>query len=374
MKNDTLKILTPETRAALVASIASTAVESLIMKTKSSSDSDSGTFKVIVSTADVDRQGESVSQAGWDLSFYKSNPVVLWAHDYASLPIGVCTSIDVKDGKLVAEGKFAPADANPLAQQIRKLYDLGMVNTTSVGFIPKEFDQSRDGVISKSELLEFSFVPVPANPYALRLNQIKELGIDTLMLKTKGIEVKEEGEPVPATPTETTPTPEAIPTEEKGAVADRLDIMKKQKYAMFRPIWDVMDALACTYFDESTLAEDLPMLLNETAEIMKTLGGTTPDQTAIKEAMTKLSRGIKVNDVSESVVAVMRNYVVLGSIKLPEGNENGKGESAVPQRSKNPEALREVTAFVETRSLLRQIDNSIEKVLRNFNAAARTRS
>lgn len=187
---DNLKKLTEETKIALIKSITSDSCTDLIAKTKSSNDGDSGSFRVIISTADVDRQGESVDQTGWDLSFYKSNPIVLWAHDYGSLPIGMCTKIEVDAGKLIAEGKFAPEEANPFAQKVRKLYDLGMINTTSVGFIPKEFNMEKDGVISKSELLEFSFVPVPANPFALRLDQIKELGLDLEMLKTKGMEFK----------------------------------------------------------------------------------------------------------------------------------------------------------------------------------------
>lgn len=150
---------------------------------------DSGTFEVVISTADQDRGGDVVDQNGWDLTFFKMNPVVLWAHDYYALPIGACDSIEVKDGKLVAIGKFAPAEANPFAQQVRKLYDLKIVRTTSVGFIPLEIDGQN---IKKSELLEFSFVPVPMNPHALSLRQVKEMAIDMDMLKMKGLEIKAE--------------------------------------------------------------------------------------------------------------------------------------------------------------------------------------
>src|SRR5690349_5839355 len=220
--NETMKKLNDETRSALVASIASKAVEALIARTKEASSDDSGSFKVIISTSDTDRQGDSVNQDGWDLTFYKANPVVLWAHDYSSLPIGTCTSIEVKDGKLVAEGKFAPMDANPFAQQVRRLYELGMVNTTSVGFIPTECDYSREPAqILKAELLEFSFVPVPANPYALRLSQIKDFKIDMAMLKTKGIEIKEEAEaPVPP---QDEPKPEPVPVAPVEPVATSSD-------------------------------------------------------------------------------------------------------------------------------------------------------
>src|SRR5712672_1326038 len=49
-----------------------------------------GTFDVIISTEVTDRAGEIVRQSGWDLTNYKNNPIVLWGHDYYSLPIGVC--------------------------------------------------------------------------------------------------------------------------------------------------------------------------------------------------------------------------------------------------------------------------------------------
>lgn len=195
--NEKIKLekLGADVRDALIKSIASKAVAELITKTTSASDGDSGSFKVVVSTDDVDRQGETVLQSGWDLSFYKQNPVVLWAHDYSSMPIGICTSIYLENGKLTAEGKFAPAEANPFAQQVRRLYDLGMVRATSVGFIPLEFDESQRGTITKAELLEFSFVPVPANPHALTTNQVRTLKIDMALLKTKGIDltIKEAG-------------------------------------------------------------------------------------------------------------------------------------------------------------------------------------
>src|ERR1700734_3742931 len=107
-----------------------------------------GTFDVIISTEDLDRSGEIVRQNGWEMTNYKNNPIVLWGHDYYSLPIGVCTEtyLTEKNGvpALGARGVFLSADINPFAQQVRKLYEFGIGKgegvgcTTSVGFIPKE--------------------------------------------------------------------------------------------------------------------------------------------------------------------------------------------------------------------------------------------
>lgn len=185
MKQD-LKRFTDELKSAFVKSIQEGSFTSMVAETKALSNAEFGTFKVIVSTQDKDRQGDIVMQSGWDLSFFKLNPVVLWAHDYSQLPVGVCTDIKVVGTELVAEGNFAP---HAFAQDVRKLYDNGYIKTTSVGFIPKQFDANNREIITEAELLEFSFVPVPANPYALSLDEIKTLGLDTASLKTKGLDV-----------------------------------------------------------------------------------------------------------------------------------------------------------------------------------------
>ncbi len=160
-----LQPITQEISEKIFAYVSTLETQSFI-KTMKDGTSDSGTFEVVISTADQDRQGEIVDQLGWDLNHYKNNPIVLWGHNYSGLPIGVTDSIEMVDGKLVAKGRFAPEDANPFAQQVRKLYDAKILRTTSVGFIAREMDGNR---VTKAELLEFSFVPVPANPMALSL-------------------------------------------------------------------------------------------------------------------------------------------------------------------------------------------------------------
>jgi hypothetical protein len=170
---------------------------------------DNGTFDVIISTEDTDRSGEIVKQNGWELQNYKNNPIVLWGHDYYSLPIGVCTEtyLTEKNGvpALGARGVFLSADINPFAQQVRKLYEFGIAKgegvgcTTSVGFIPKEFDEEARNTITKAELLEFSFVPIPANQgvgpaqgRALTFAEARELKLDTRALIKKGLEIVED--------------------------------------------------------------------------------------------------------------------------------------------------------------------------------------
>ena len=185
---NTYKKLSEEIKSALVEHLQSKEVQEFIEKTKAATDS--GSFEVVVSTADIDRQGETIDQGGWNFVLYKQNPIVLWAHDYSMLPIGVTESIETIDGKTVAKGKFAPEEANPFAQQVRRLYDLKIVRATSVGFIAKQMEGNK---ITEAELLEFSFVPVPANPYALSLMKTNNLDVQEFM--TKGLLAKEEEQP-----------------------------------------------------------------------------------------------------------------------------------------------------------------------------------
>ena len=138
-----------------------------------------GTFEVIATTEGLDRDGEVILVSGWDFDNFMKNPVLLFGHDYWSFPIGAVTEIVPEDNRVIARGVFARTEEG---QKARMLYEDGILKTVSVGFIPRE----REGnVITKAELLELSFVPVPSNPEALDMRkQIKEF---EEMLKTNVI-------------------------------------------------------------------------------------------------------------------------------------------------------------------------------------------
>jgi len=157
---------------------ADTAAQELIESTTKAADADTGSFRVVITTEDLDRYNEVIKMEGWELNHYRSNPVVLWGHDHSRI-IGVATDIRIENNQMIAEGKFAPTEEG---QEKRKLYEQGFLKATSVGFIEKE----REGnIVTKAELIEFSFVSVPANPYALSLALEHERSIDELV--TKGI-------------------------------------------------------------------------------------------------------------------------------------------------------------------------------------------
>lgn len=132
-------------------------------------------YDAIFSTASEDRDGDVIKQ-NFELDSFKRNPVLIDSHRYDSIDriIGKIENISISDGKLKGTLKFALD--NPRGVLASKLAEKGFLSATSIGFIPKEFNDK--GEIEKSELLEVSLVGVPSNPEALLEKQKKQKGVD----------------------------------------------------------------------------------------------------------------------------------------------------------------------------------------------------
>jgi uncharacterized protein len=145
-------------------------LNSFEVKTLSSqlSSETSRTVVAVVSTSETDRMGDIVVQSGIDLTNYRRNPVVLWAHD-ATMPIARCTSIDIVDGALTATMKFPDAGADQDSDRVLNKIRAGLLNATSIGFRPIKVSPLPKGGLrfDASELMEFSIVSIPANAGAL---------------------------------------------------------------------------------------------------------------------------------------------------------------------------------------------------------------
>jgi HK97 family phage prohead protease len=129
-----------------------------------------GVFNFTVSDGSVDRMGDTINPNGWRLDAFRKNPVVLFAHDSTSLPVGRAVDVHPDGTRLVASIKFAQT---AMGRSVAGLVRGGYLGATSVGFVPLEYafskDQNRKGGIdfASTELLEISVVPVPANANAL---------------------------------------------------------------------------------------------------------------------------------------------------------------------------------------------------------------
>lgn len=121
---------------------------------------------------------EVVEQA-WDLKNYESNPIVLFGHD-PSKPenvLGKALKITTeKDGDRTTTSalvQFAEAGTSKGVDTVWSLVKQGILKTVSVGFIPHAYKNTDTDdsptILSDNELLEFSIVPIPANPQAVAL-------------------------------------------------------------------------------------------------------------------------------------------------------------------------------------------------------------
>lgn len=119
----------------------------------------------------LDRHGESLNPSGWKIN---GNVPILWGHDYSALPIGKTSQIYVEKGELKFDGFLS--QKYEFAKTVFDLISEGIIEKVSVGFIPLKWDESGEFTYSEMELLEISFVSVPANPRA----GIKQVTIDKL--------------------------------------------------------------------------------------------------------------------------------------------------------------------------------------------------
>lgn len=127
-----------------------------------------GQMVAIASDESVDRVGDSLKVAQWDLRNFKRNPVLLAGHDYKpQSTIGRAENIRVDGKKLIFEPVFH--GITQLSREVEEMFKKGFLNAWSVGFIPGSDEKG-----AMNELLEISAVPVPANPKALVIQRSYE--------------------------------------------------------------------------------------------------------------------------------------------------------------------------------------------------------
>ncbi len=146
-----------------------------VYKSKMLTKASDGTYEFVASDETPDRHGDIVRAAGWDLSNYRKNPVVLFGHK-RDTPVGRAVKTWIEDKVLKIKIKMAEEGTSPFIDTLIKLMDQDIVRAVSVGFLPTLEpkyirDPQNDRIIGLEfvgqELLENSIVTVPANPRAL---------------------------------------------------------------------------------------------------------------------------------------------------------------------------------------------------------------
>lgn len=168
-----------------------------------------------VSTRDVDRDREVLDPHGAILDQFLLAPQVLWAHDYSMPPTGKADWIKADKNGLKSKTTYAETER---AEEVWQLIKGGYLKTASVGFIPVQRvwkgDREWDALVAKYNakwdtdldkagaeiittkwiLLEYSDVPVPANPHALITAVAKGLNLSPAMMEQLGLEEDDEDE------------------------------------------------------------------------------------------------------------------------------------------------------------------------------------
>ena len=132
-------------------------------------------YRITIAASEKVRQPPELDFEGMSTDNYLRNPVVMWAHDAigrspsGGLPIGRTLSLaKTGAGEVIADFEFLSDD--PFAQRVKNAWDKGFLQAASVSWLPLETTPTSDGGWrdTRSELLEWSIVSVPADPDALR--------------------------------------------------------------------------------------------------------------------------------------------------------------------------------------------------------------
>ena len=129
-------------------------------------------YKFRASSTGVARDGASIPSDEWRTDAYMRNPIVLWSHDYMSMPIGRAVALERDADGLVAEIEYDADD--PRAQDVMRKLDAGYLHAVSVGF-RGALERGPDSMIFRDvELLEISNVAVPSDPNALAMRSMAD--------------------------------------------------------------------------------------------------------------------------------------------------------------------------------------------------------
>ena len=132
----------------------------------------SGSNTFVLSDERVNRNGDVVDSAGWELDGFKQNPIALFNHDRDRI-VGNWANVRIENRALVGEFQPVAPGTSQLGDEVRLLVEQDVLRAASVGFRylksePLDPDKPRSGRrYTKQELLEVSLVSVPANSGAL---------------------------------------------------------------------------------------------------------------------------------------------------------------------------------------------------------------
>ena len=243
---------------------------------------------VIASDETLDRHGDVLPISQWDLTRFRQAPRMLVDHNHqVEKIVGKWSNPKIDDGKLLLEAVFH--DFTPLAKAVKQMVQEGFLNTVSVGFIPHSAE--KDGGRESFELIETSWVTVPANPNAQVMAAFKALE-GTSLTAEEEIKVKEF---VEKEAPELENSDEVLPDDEEEIIEGEEEIKNVvTDYDSFKAIPNDSEVIAITYSFASKLINDSEQLktLTEKAKVDAEKSAKIL-QLALKEVAGQVSHSLR---------------------------------------------------------------------------------
>ncbi len=203
----------------------------LMVVTEARQAEDGSAHRMVIAANEQSRNGDEVNLRGISFKSYRKNPVVLWVHDsYSGIPIAKTLKIGHDDqGRIVADFQFNSEDE--FAARVENAWNGGFIRGASIRYLPTKVAEVRneDGSVDRlrieeSDLLEWSLVPIPADPDSVRAGA-RALNLPAEIFR--GLEPEPapvEAEPLPEPVTEVpAPEPETEPKQ-----ADPIDELRSR--------------------------------------------------------------------------------------------------------------------------------------------------
>ena len=198
-----------------------------------------GIHRIVIAANERSRNGDELNLRGVAFKNYLKNPVVLWAHDrFGGIPIGKTLEIDHDDqGKIVVDFQFNSDDE--FAARVENAWNGGFIRAASIRYLPTKVVEVRGNGgeverlrVEESELLEWSLVPIPADPDSVRaaareLNLPEEIfrGFETTPYEdSPQTGVNQEGVPSQLR------TPLAVTTASIDQLVERVEALEKKVF------------------------------------------------------------------------------------------------------------------------------------------------
>jgi HK97 family phage prohead protease len=146
-----------------------------------------GSTIFVLSDERLNRRGDIVDTAGWQLDEFRQNPIALFNHDPDRI-VGNWANVRVENRELLGEFQPVAPGTSTLGDEVRLLVEQDILRAASVGFRylksePLDPEKPLRGRrYTKQVLMEVSLVSVPANPGALSKARSLHLSDDVMEL------------------------------------------------------------------------------------------------------------------------------------------------------------------------------------------------